>query len=470
MNQSFGAVRVSLGWLAAVVVAMSMSASAQQGSLADAARQARAGKQGPTQSTSNRAQEIADELSEDQNDTGAPGGFKTFNEGDYQVWVPSPFTVEGHDSAGIVLTGPSVGTKKAMVLVGNALATHWENNENAFHDAATQFTRLYDPSSQCAKTTMADHPAYQCGLAGANLLGHRVSGNAMFVRVSALIYPIFCVAPTDSRERDILNDPLSSYSDKMYARANLAHEEADVRSVWEKCNSVFQSFRMKEGAKATAAAASASNKSASPKASRNESAQNPASSASAEGARAIPVPPSIAPAAAPTVQAPVAQNALPEGFKAHSFQYCKSHTQQCWNVSVSIPAEAKLVSSDCKQYIFETRVQGSPLFLMAGSTGNECENHGNTPDPVSWHQLVDPESKRAPGTFSTISSLTSMIDGKAAAVITIGFRKGLSEWMGKRAEVENSGTQVVVGCVAEREHFADGDAICSALIGSLRVQ
>jgi len=226
--------------------------------------------------------------------------------------------------------------------------------------------------------------------------------------------------------------------------------------VWQKCSSVFESFKMKDGAKTVASAVSASSKS------------TDASKPAASEARAIPQ--SIAPAAAPATPTPVAQTAVPEGFKEHSFKYCKGHTQQCWDVSVAIPADAKLLSSDCKQYIFETKVQGSPVFLMAGAEGNECENHSNTPDPVSWHQLVDPETKRAPGTFATISSEARMIDGKPAAVITIGFRKGLSEWMGKRAEVENSGTQVVAGCLAPREHFADGDAICTALIASLRVQ
>jgi hypothetical protein len=49
------------------------------------------------------------------------------------------------------------------------------------------------------------------------------------------------------------------------------------------------------------------------------------------------------------------------------------------------------------------------------------------------------------------------------------FRKGLEEWMGKRAEVDSNGVHLVVGCMGPREHFADADAVCSGLIDSLRL-
>jgi hypothetical protein len=49
------------------------------------------------------------------------------------------------------------------------------------------------------------------------------------------------------------------------------------------------------------------------------------------------------------------------------------------------------------------------------------------------------------------------------------FKKGLADWIGKRAEVENNGAQLVVGCMAPKETFADGDTICSGLIESLRL-
>src|SRR5580700_11049294 len=88
-----------------VLLAAIHPAQAQQGSsLADAARQARAQRQDQPRAEESQAQQVVNQLVEDQDDTGnAPGGFKTYNAGDYKLWVPAPFTVEGHDTAGIVL-------------------------------------------------------------------------------------------------------------------------------------------------------------------------------------------------------------------------------------------------------------------------------------------------------------------------------------------------------------------------------
>lgn len=177
------------------------------------------------------------------------------------------------------------------------------------------------------------------------------------------------------------------------------------------------------------------------------------------------------PAGAPenTVPAPVANNppasTIPAGFKVHAFNYCKNRTE-CWNASVLVPADAQLVSSACKQSAFETKVQGTTFLLMAGPTAAECDGNAG-PDQVRWKQLVDPENRRAPGTYSLVSSLNTSLAGKPAVVTTMTFRKGLDSWMGKRGEVESNGVPLVVGCMAPRDHFADGDGVCSRLIESL---
>jgi hypothetical protein len=229
-----------------LIFAPTFAAHAQSGSLADAARQARSQK--PAQGDVNRAQQVADELSEEQNSGDAPAGFKIYNAGDYKLAVPAPYTVDGRDDGGTVLTGPSVGSKHAVVLVGTPMVFNWGSSDAAFHDAAVQFASIYLSSAKCTKAAVADHDAYQCGLAGANLMGHRVSGNAVFVRVAGNIYPIYCAAPTDSTERDTINDPHSSYDNKIYARAALDREEEDVRKVWKKCDIVFQSLRVSPNA------------------------------------------------------------------------------------------------------------------------------------------------------------------------------------------------------------------------------
>jgi len=464
-----------------LLIPAAVSAQAQQnGSLADIARQVRAQK-GQANADTSQAQQVAAELSDDQNDGGAPGGFKTYNAGDYKLWVPAPYRVEGHDDAGVVLSGPMVGLKHPVVLVGTPIAVRWKNNDDAFHDAATQFARLYAQSASCTKTTIADHAAYQCGLAAANLLDTRVAGNAVFVLSSSNMYPVFCVTPSESQSRDIINDPNANSGVKGWSRKTLDREEADSRRVWQQCDTVFQSIHLKPetaqqpsakpGGPAPATQAAAQPRSAQPvqppagtsAPATTSGTASPVSAPVQTGQGAAQVqPPSSSSLSAPPSSAPA-------GYKVHPFHYCSAPTQ-CWDASVLVPADAQLVSSDCKRYVFETKVQGTSLLLMAGPAGNDCDGRAaGGPNLVRWKQLADPESNRAPGTYNTISSQVTKLAGKPATIITMGFRNGLEQWMGKRVEIESNGVPLVVGCIAPRDHFDDGDAVCSTLIGSLQL-
>jgi hypothetical protein len=470
-----------------LIVAASLPLQARQASsLADVARQARAEKQTQPKVENNQAQQVAEQLAEDQDDRDAPAGFKTYNAGDYKLWVPAPYKLAGNDDGGAVLSGPGAGNTRTLVLAGNPIVLKLGQNEDAFRDAATEFARGYLQSAKCTKTTFANHSAYQCGLAGANLLGSSVSGQAVLIKGSTNIFPVICAAPTDSRARDILNSPHSSYVMKRNARLVMDREEQEVRAVWQKCESVLQSIHLREdGARQAGMPTSSpdgrvSAKPADTKAvAGNPSApqEGPAQAGNASG------PPSLAeiarrlhesPAQATTTPIAAAgtgvQSTVPAGLKVHSFNYCKSHTQ-CWDASVFVPADAQLVSSDCKQYVFETKVKGVPYLLLAGPGGTDsCDGRSaNDPSLVRWNQLVAPETARAPGTASTVSTQQTTLDGKPAVITTMRFKKGMADWMGKRAEVDANGIQIVVGCMGPREQFPDGDTICSALIGSLRL-
>lgn len=494
-----------------LLVAAGFPAQAQQsnqapsqsgGSLADVARQARAQKQAQASPESSRAQQVADQLAEDQDDKDAPAGFRTYNAGDYKLWVPAPYTVSGNDDAGVVLSGAGVGNTHALVLVGNPIVIKFGQNEEAFREAATQFARTYLQSAKCAQTTLANHSAYQCGLAGANLLGHSVSGQAVVIRGSVNIFPVMCVAPTDSRARDILNNPHSSYASKTNARLAIEHEDKELKEVWQKCESVLQSIHLKEGGAVQAGtlpaahAGAASIKAAdfkpgtaslvaAPQQAAAPTGNAPDSAAKTSPAENAGGPPSLADIARrihqPTAQAAAAPSAAaatvnppataPEGFKTQAFNYCKGTAQACWDASIAVPADAQLVSSDCKQYAFEVKFKGAPLLLLAGPGGSDgcAARRANDPNLVRWNLLVEPESRRAPGTYVTISSQQTQLDGKSAVITEMGFKNGMADWKGKRADVEANGAQIVVGCMAPRENFADADTICSALIGSLRL-
>jgi len=483
----------------------------QGGSLADVARQARAQKQAQPSPEANRAQQVADQLAEDQDDKDAPAGLRTYNAGDYKLWVPAPYTVAGNDDAGVVLSGAPVGSTRAMVLIGNPIVIKFGQNEGAFHEAATQFARTYLQSAKCAPASVSNHSAYQCGLAGANLLGRSVSGQAVVIRGASNMFPVMCVAPTDSRSRDILNNPHSSYNMKRSARLALEREDQDLRGVWQKCESVLQSIHLKDdGAKLAVTTTSvkagtasirsadfkpgAANLVAAPQQAATASGNAPDAAANAAPAGNAGGPPSLADIArrihqptaqqgavssapasnaanAPAANVGAATVVAPAGFKTQAFNYCKGTAQPCWDGSIVVPADSQLVSSECKQYAFEIKFKGAPLLLLAGSGNSDgcAARSANDPNLMRWNLLVEPENRRAPGTYVTISSQQTQLDGKTALITEMGFKNGMADWMGKRAEVEANGVQIVVGCMAPRENFADADAICTGLIGSLRL-
>ena len=119
----------------------------------------------------NHAQQVADELSEDQNDKGAPEASKLTMPATTSCGCRRRLQVEGQDDGGIVLSGPDSEPKRPWFWWGTR-GDPWGASDDAFEDAATQFARGYAPSANCTKTTVAKHNAYQCGLAAANLLGH----------------------------------------------------------------------------------------------------------------------------------------------------------------------------------------------------------------------------------------------------------------------------------------------------------
>jgi hypothetical protein len=450
-------IRVAL--LAMFIFAIGLTARAQQGgSLADTARQIRAQKQGQSQ-TQGQAQQFADELSDDQSDNAAPGGFKTYNAGGYKLWVPAPYHVDGNDASGPVLSGPMSNGRRLTVLLGTPVVAHFENNDTAFQETTLKFVHLYADQANCTKATVAIHDAFECGMAVATLLGQRVTGNAVFLRSLGYIYPVFCVTPSDSNSRDFINTT-PSYYNKTWAEKSLQKETEDIKKTLQGCDTVFQSVHIPEGISAQKSAASIAN---AMQTQPSKPAEAPAPATSSAGTTEAPQ------GALPTsMQTPMgASGSLPPGMKVQAFTYCAT-ARDCFDASVLVPTEAQLLSSDCKQYVFETKIQGHPFLLLAGT--NSCAGRNpNDANLVRWNQLVLPETQRAPGTASTVTALQGTLDGKPAVITTMRFKKGLEYWMGKRAEVDSNGVQLVVGCMGPREYFADADTVCSALIDSLRL-
>jgi len=236
---------------AAFFVAYAASVFAQTqpaGSLGDLARQARAQKQGGSQddTSPNRAQQLADELAQDQDDAGnAQPGFKTYNAGEYKLQVPAPFTVAGHDDSGIVLNTAYYEGARSMVMVGNPVLFSHTNSDEGFEDFAARFAGIYSATPGCTKISVASHNAYQCALSKATLLGHEVSGNAVFVRGAKSIFPVLCVASSESYARNVYNKS-QSYKQKNAAYQVMQREDESTRNAWQTCDSIIKSIVLRE--------------------------------------------------------------------------------------------------------------------------------------------------------------------------------------------------------------------------------
>ena len=86
--------------------------------LGDLARQTRA-QHAANDGKSSKAQELVDEMQQEQEAAdNSPVGFKNFDAGDYRLFVPYPYSLEGRDNGGAVLLGSRLGITNTEVVAG----------------------------------------------------------------------------------------------------------------------------------------------------------------------------------------------------------------------------------------------------------------------------------------------------------------------------------------------------------------
>jgi hypothetical protein len=463
-------------------------------SLGDIARQSRNQKVN-TPAAPSKAQELVEQMQQEQEASeDAPTGFKTYNAGDYRLWVPFPFELRDRDAAGVVLASSLLGGTKSLVMVGNPIpfssisyyGSPTPLSDNDLRNFATQFSRRYSPNSGCGPGKIGPRIAYGCGVATSAPFGEAVSGHLELVRGSNSLYPVMCVVPTTNHGRDAINHPQPGYSNYRQNVKEMAREDQDARNSWQACDVVLQSIRLKEDIEPPSATAATSNKMAAPAKPAPTAALPPSPNNAAVISSNVTSDsggqPSLALIARrqreAAAQAPKAQLSIdnsgenglaPPGFKRHSFSYCKNQGSDCRSASVVVPAEAHQLIADCGQP-FEMQVSGEPLFLMVSAGGFPCAGRmGNDPSVVRWYQFADPQGDSNRGRAPSVGNLQMMLDGKPATITQVPFKNGARIWISKRADLESNGVPLIVGCIAPREHFADAEAICQTLIDSLRL-
>ncbi|HSY91341.1 MAG TPA: hypothetical protein VK812_08210 [Candidatus Binatus sp.] len=468
--------------------------SEEPSSLGDVARQTRSQVATAAESKASKAQALVDEMQQEQEAAeSAPTGFVNYNAGDYRLFVPFPFSLEGRENGGAVLLGSRLGASNTEVMAGTPMPIPADLSDKDLSDTARQLARAYSQSASCYAIKLGSHKAFRCGLNKAFLLGREVSGSMEYVVASNSLIPVMCVSADDMRKcvtRSALGyqtcgNIYPTWEEVQKTKAAKQTQFHDQLSNAQVCDQIiYPSIQLKEDivvhpvtipeGKAPAAAGSApedrSVVAATPgSTSQGQSSQTPSSTG-----------PSLAELARQTRQAargkPQAaiDNAegtsmAPAGFESFVLQYCLN-PQQCSEASILIPEKAEVVSRTNGQHIFKAVLDGEPIILYAGPADVNAPYRSLTDaDYIRMRDLANSNgwSREKPDSVST-QDLT--IDGKAALMTRFRYQRDQKHWwIGERVLIDNRGSQFLLGCTAPEEHFADAEVLCTTLVNSLRL-
>jgi hypothetical protein len=480
----------------------------QGNSLADLARQTRAQHASTADTKSSKAQELVDEMQQEQEAAAnAPTGFTNYNAGDYRLFVPYPFSLEGRDNGGAVLLGSRLGITNTEVVAGNPIpipANIIDNvSDSDLLNVVRQLAGLHGPQPYCAANKLGSRRAFRCAWQGnPYLLGHVVWGSMVFIVGSNSLIPVMCVSPDDMHSCTIYdNQGHNTCSDRnrqMYGtdhrkvQAAVNAQVHDEQTTFQMCDQViYPSIQLKEDIVVHPATLSEKPSSDKPLSEKSASASNAPTGALPVTAEATPAQesassesgsqgPSLAELARQTRQAPhdKAQAKLdsaegttvaPAGFEPFVLQYCQN-PQQCSEASVVIPEKAEVISRTNGQYIFKAALDGESVMLYAGPADVNAPYRSLTdPDYIRMRDLANANgwSREKPDSVST-QDLT--IEGRSALMTRFRYQRDQKRWwIGERVLIENQGKQFLLGCTAPEEHFADAEALCTTLVNSLRL-
>ena len=458
--------------------------SNQDSSLGDVARKTRSQK--PNQATSSKAQDLVDEMQQEQEEgENAPPGFKDYDAGDYRLFVPFPYELEGRDESGAVLLGSRLGVANTEVMAGNPIPIPANLSANDLHNLVNQLGKRHAQYSGCAPTKIGERRAFNCSLGNGRLLGHTIWGTITYVLGSNRLIPVMCVSPDEMTEHLVYGNPRSTYQQKQAACAQQSQRFRDERTTAQVCDQIiYPSIRLKEDIVVHPATISES-KAAKPEAqTADNSGPGSASSPSpggAESSNADTQSPALADLArqARQVPKPKAQAVLdnaegtgpaPAGFQAYTFKFCKGPGSLCREASVVIPEKAEILSQVNSQNIFRSTVEGKVLLLYAGPADL----------PAPYRSMTDHDFMRIRDLANAngwsrekaddVSRQQVTVAGKPALITRFRFiRERNNWWVGERVLIEDRGEQFLLGCAAPEEHFPDAEAVCTTLVNSLQL-
>jgi len=467
-------------WMTCLGAALWAQDSENPNSLGDIARQSRSQRASVPGEKSVRAQGLVDEMQADQDASeNAPTGFKNYNAGDYWVFVPFPYSLEGRDNGGAVLLGSRLGITNTEVLAGTPVPIPGNVSDNDLVNLARGLAGSHGQSPNCFPIKLGQRKAFRCAWSGRPyLLGHEVWGSMVFVVGSHSLIPVMCVSPDEMQCLTYTNYGYQTCNNRHPTWAEVQKTKTDIEmrfrdevTTVQMCDQIiYPSIQLKEDIVVHAASVPAGK---APVVSGKVPEDRTIVSPSAHGA-------SLAELARETRQAPHGKakarldnaegSSAPRGFQSFSVQYCQNHPQ-CSEASVIIPEKAEVVSRINGQHIFKATLDGEPVMLYAGPADVNAPYRSLTdPDYIRMRDLANLNgwSREKPDSVST-QDLT--VDGRPALMTRFRYQRDQKKWwIGERVLIENRGAQFLLGCTAAEEHFADAEVLCTTLVNSLRLQ
>lgn len=453
-------------------------------SLGDLARQTRSQHATPNESAPSKAQALADEMQQEHEASeAAPIGFKSYDAGDYRLFVPFPYSLEGRDNGGAVLLGSRLGLTNTEVVAGTPIPIPANLSDSDLSNAVRQLAGLHGAQAYCSPIKLGSHKAFRCAWQGnPYLLGHVVWGSIVFIVASNSLIPVMCVSPDDMHSCTIYDNrghnTCSDRDRQMYGwdqrkiQAAADARSRDERTTFQMCDQIiYPSVQLKEDVVVHPATLT---ETITPKPATGTVLQDTSVVAGA------PQGTSLADLARETRQAPHGQaqakldngeglTTAPSGFQPFVIQYCWN-PQQCSEASVVIPAKAEVVSRVNGQDIFKTTLDGEAMMLYAGPADVNAPYRSMTdPDYIRMRDLANSNgwSREKADAVST-QELT--IEGRSALMTRFRYQRDQKRWwIGERALIQMGTAQFLLACTAPEEHFADAETLCTTLVNSLRL-
>ena len=480
-----GVVLVTIGMICLGAVALAQDSDSPN-TLGDVARQTRAQVAAATENKGSKAQGLLDEMQREQERSdNAPTGFTNYDAGDYNLFVPFPFSLEGRENGGAVLLGSSLGVTNTEVMAGTPIPMPANLSDSDLFNLVRQLATQHGPAS-CFSTKLGARKAFRCGLNKSSLLGRDVWGTAEYVVTSNSLIPVMCVS-ADNVGNCVTQTALGnracgnrypSWQQIQNAKASVQTQQRDQRTTAQVCDQIiYPSIQLKEDIVVHPATLSETTPSKPPVA----AAMMPTQDRDAESQA-----PSLAELARQTRQTPhgtakttfdnaEGKSVAPAGFQSFVLTYCQN-PQQCLEATVVIPEKAEIVSQINGQHIFKATLNGEPVMLYAGPADVNAPYRSLTdPDYIRMRDLANSNgwSREKPDRVST-QDMT--IEGRTALMTRFRYQRDQKRWwIGERVLIEgrvlsgDKNAQFLLGCAAPEEHFADAEALCATLVNSLRL-